>query len=183
MKNMYLQYETERLSLEILGMNHCKEVLRFYEKNRSLFEVYEGSKPRNFYTTGYQSEILRMEYQMALKGQSIRFFVRLKETGQIIGTTSLQNIQPAPYKNAIIGYRFDGDFHHQGYALEAVSRIVQMGFTELDLKRIIAYVQRSNQPSLRLLSRLGFTYEGTARSFANIQGVWTDHDQFSLIKA
>ena len=179
---MYLQYETERLNLEVLSMNHCKEVLRFYEKNRSLFEAYEGIKPRNFYTTGYQSEILRMEYQMALKGQSVRFFVMLKETGQIIGTASLQNIQPAPYKNAIIGYRFDGDFHHQGYAFEAVSRIIRMGFEELDLKRIIAYVQRSNLPSLKLLSRLGFTYEGTARSFANIQGVWTDHDQFSLIK-
>lgn len=179
---MYLQYETERLNLEVLSMNHCKEVLRFYEKNRSLFEAYEGIKPRNFYTTGYQSEILRMEYQMALKGQSVRFFVMLKETDQIIGTASLQNIQPAPYKNAIIGYRFDGDFHHQGYAFEAVSRIIRMGFEELDLKRIIAYVQRSNLPSLKLLSRLGFTYEGTARSFANIQGVWTDHDQFSLIK-
>lgn len=179
---MYLQYETERLNLEVLSMNHCKEVLRFYEKNRSLFEAYEGIKPRNFYTTGYQSEILRMEYQMALKGQSVRFFVMLKETGQIIGTASLQNIQPAPYKNAIIGYRFDGDFHHQGYAFEAVSRVIRMGFEELDLKRIIAYVQRSNLPSLKLLSRLGFTYEGTARSFANIQGVWTDHDQFSLIK-
>jgi ribosomal-protein-alanine N-acetyltransferase len=56
-----------------------------------------------------------------------------------------------------------------------------MGFEELSLKRIVAYVQRSNQPSLRLLSRLGFTYEGTARSFANIQGNWIDHDQFSLI--
>ncbi len=179
---MYLQYETKRLRLEILGMNHCKEVLHFYEKNRKLFEAYEGLKPKNFYTTGYQSEILKMEYQMALKGQSIRFFVRLKETGRIIGTTSLQNIQPAPYKNAVLGYRFDGDFHHHGYAFESVSRIIQMGFDELNLKRIIAYVQRSNQPSLRLLSKLGFTYEGTARSFANIQGVWTDHDQFSLIK-
>ena len=179
---MYLQYETDRLTLEILGVNHCREVLRFYEKNRELFEAYEGMKPKNFYTVGYQSEILRIEYQMALKGQSVRFFARLKETGQIIGTTYLQNIQHAPYKNAIVGYRFDEDFHHQGYAFEAVNRIVQIGFKELDLKRIIAYVQRTNQPSLRLLSRLGFTYEGTARSFANIQGVWTDHDQFSLIK-
>lgn len=180
---MYLQYETERLNLEVLSMDRCKEVLRFYEKNRSHFEAYEGKKPRNFYTTGYQSEILKTEYQMALKGQSVRFFVMLKETGQIIGTASLQNIQPAPYKNAVIGYRFDGDFHHRGYAFEAVSRVVRIGFEELDLKRIIAYVQRSNLPSLKLLSRLGFTYEGTARSFANIQGVWTDHDQFSLIKS
>lgn len=179
---MYLQYETNRLRLEILGINHCREVLRFYEKNRRLFEAYEGLKPKNFYTAGYQSEILKMEYQMALKGQSVRFFAILKETGQIIGTTSLQNIQPIPYKNAVVGYRFDGDFHHQGYALEAVSQILHIGFEDLDLKRIIAYVQRTNQPSLRLLSRLGFTYEGTARCFANIQGVWTDHDQFSLIK-
>lgn len=179
---MYLQYETNRLTLEILGMNHCREVLCFYKKNRELFEAYEGMKPKNFYTVGYQSEILRIEYQMALKGQSVRFFARQKESGQIIGTASLQNIQPAPYKNAVIGYRFDGDFHHQGYAFETVRKMVQIGFQELDLKRIIAYVQRTNEPSLRLLSRLGFTYEGTARCFANIQGVWTDHDQFSLIK-
>ena len=179
---MRFQYETNRLSLEILDAGHCREVLHFYKKNRSLFEVYEGTKPENFYTPGYQREILRIEYQMALKGHSVRFFVLQKGTDRIIGTASLQNIQPAPYKSAIIGYRFDGDFHHQGYAFEAVSRILQMGFEELDLKRVAAYVQRSNLPSLKLLSRLGFTYEGTARSFANIQGVWTDHDQFSLIK-
>lgn len=179
---MYLQYETNRLRLEILGVNRCREVLRFYEKNRRIFEQYEGTKPSNFYTAGYQSEILKIEYQMALKGQSVRFFAMLKKTGQIIGTTSLQNIQPAPYKNAVLGYRFDEDFHHQGYAFEAVSQILRIGFDELDLKRIIAYVQQTNQPSLRLLSRLGFAYEGTARSFANIQGIWTDHEQFSLIK-
>lgn len=179
---MYLQYETPRLSLEILGKDRCVEVLHFYQKNKDLFEQYEGAKPGNFYTPGYQSEILRMEYQMALSGQSVRFFVLLKETGQIIGTASLQNIQPAPYNSAVIGYRFDGDFHHQGYAFEAVSRLVHIGFGDLKLKRIVAYVQHKNKPSLRLLSRLGFTYEGTARAFANIQGTWTDHDQFSLVR-
>lgn len=178
---MYLQYETKRLRLELLGRDRCAEVLRFYEKNRALFEAYEGLKPNNFYTKGYQSEILKMEYQMALKGQSVRFFVRLKENEQIIGTVSLQNLQGPPYQSGILGYRFDGDFHHQGYAFEAVSRLLGVGFQELDIKRAVAYVQRMNRPSLRLLQKLGFTYEGTARCFANIQGVWTDHDQYSLI--
>ncbi len=179
---MYFQYETERLKLELLGRDRCSEVLQFYQKNRKLFESYEGLKPNNFYTPGYQSEILKMEYQMALKGQGVRFFVRLKENGRIIGTTSLQNLQGPPYQSGILGYRFDGDYHHQGYAFEAVSKLLMIGFQELNLKRVVAYVQRLNQSSLRLLQRLNFSYEGTARCFANIQGEWTDHDQYSLIK-
>ena len=47
--------------------------------------------------------------------------------------------------------------------------------------RLNAYVVPGNLPSIRLIERLSFSYEGIAREYAKIQGVWQDHLQYSLI--
>lgn len=181
---MYFQYETKRLMIKILDEFHGQEVLDFYKKNESIFGRYDGIKPNNYYSRRYQEEVLRMEYQAAIHGQSVRFYVYLKEQpGRIIGTVSLQNILPLPYESGIIGYRFDGDYHGKGYGTEAVGKLVQIGFRELQLKRIAAYVQSDNRPSIRLLERIGFEREGVARGFARIGSVRKDHEQWAIINS
>lgn len=179
---MYFQYETERLIIKILDEFHAQEVLDFYKKNEKIFEKYDGTKPNNYYSRRYQEEVLRMEYQAAIHGQGARFYVYLWENpSRIIGTVSLQNILPLPYESGIIGYRFDADYHGKGYAMEAVGKLVQIGFRDLRLKRISAYVQPDNKPSIRLLERIGFEREGIARSFARIGRVRKDHEQWAIV--
>lgn len=180
---MYFQYETDRLVLKILDEFHGQEVLGFYKKNEKIFGKFDGIKPNNYYTRRYQEEVLRLEYQAAIHGQGVRFYAYLKgRPERIIGTVSLQNLLPLPYESGIIGYRFDGACHGKGYATEAVARLVQIGFEELRLKRIAAYVQSENKASVRLLERVGFEKEGIARSFAKIGNVRKDHEQWAIVK-
>lgn len=179
---MYFQYETERLIIKILDEFHAQEVLDFYKKNEKIFGKYDGTKPNNYYSKRYQEEVLRMEYRSAIQGQGVRFYVYLKENhSPVIGTVSLQNILPLPYESGIIGYRFDADYHGKGYGTEAVGKLVQIGFRDLHLKRISAYVQSDNRPSIRLLERVGFEHEGIARSFARIGRVRKDHEQWAIV--
>lgn len=180
---MYFQYETDRLVLRILDEFHGQEVLEFYSKNKRVFGKYDGIKPNNYYTKRYQEEVLRLEYQAAIHGQGVRFYVFLKaEPKTLIGTVSLQNILGLPYESGIIGYRFDADYHGLGYATEATARLVRIGFEELQLKRITAYVQSENVPSVCLLERIGFEKEGIAKSFAKIGNCRKDHEQWAIVK-
>ncbi len=178
---MLLQYETNRLILKVLGPDYASDVLRFYNKDKELFEKYEADRSPNFYTVAHQRNILHLEYGLTLKMQQVRFYVFLKEDpATIIGTVCLYNISNL-YSKAELGYKFSSEYHHQGYASEAVEKILDIAFTELNLHRICARVQEDNQPSIRLLVGLGFQKEGVCRDYLRIKGVWTDHLQYSLL--
>ncbi len=63
-----------------------------------------------------------------------------------------------------IGYIMRRDAWGQGYAREAVSAVIDYGFGELGLRRIIADTDPDNAGSNRLLETLGFTCEGRLRA-------------------
>ena len=178
---MLLQYETRRLILKVLGPDYSSDVLRFYQKDQELFEQYEADRSPNFYTEPHQRTILQLEYGLTLKLSQVRFYVFLKEDPEtIIGTVCLYDISKV-YSKADIGYKFASKYHHNGYATEAVEKAIDIAFTELSLHRICAHVVESNLPSLRLLAGLGFEKEGLCRDYLRLNGVWTDHLQYSLI--
>ena len=178
---MLLQYETRRLILKVLGPDYSSDVLRFYLKDRELFEKYEADRSPNFYTEGHQRNILRCEYGLTLRLSQVRFYVFLKEAPEtIIGTVCLYDISNT-YSKADIGYKFSSAYHHKGYASEALEKLLDIAFSELNLHRICARVQEENLPSIRLLVGLGFEKEGICRDYLCLNGVWTDHLQYSLI--
>lgn len=178
---MLLQYETRRLILKVLGPDYSSDVLRFYLRDRELFEKYEADRSPNFYTEAHQRNILHLEYGLTLKLTQVRFYVFLKEDPEkIIGTVCLYDISNS-YSRAEIGYKFSSEYHHKGYASEAVEKLLDIAFSELNLHRICARVQEDNVPSIRLLVGLGFEKEGICRDYLCLQGVWTDHLQYSLI--
>lgn len=180
---MLLQYETNRLILKVLGPDYSADVLRFYNSDKELFERYETDRSPNFYTDGHQRNILHAEYGLFLKQTLTRFYVFLKEQPDIIiGTVCLYDIS-IPFSRADLGYKFSSAYQHKGYASEAVEKLIDVAFTELDLHRLCARVQAENLPSIRLLEGLGFEREGICRGYMRMRGKWIDHLQYSLIAA
>ena len=178
---MLLQYETQRLILKVLGPDYSNDVLRFYKNDQELFEQYESDRSPNFYTENHQRTILQLEYGLTLKLAQVRFYVFLKEDPEtIIGTVCLYDISSS-YARAEIGYKFASAYHHKGYAIEAVEKLIDIAFSELNLHRLCAHVQEHNTPSIRLLIGLGFEKEGICRDFLCLNGMWTDHLQYSLV--
>ncbi len=178
---MLLQYETRRLVLKVLGPDYASDVLKFYKNDKELFERYETDRTPNFYTEAHQRNILHLEYGLTLKLSQVRFYVFLKEDpSTVIGTVCLYDISNA-YSRAELGYKFASKYHHHGYASEAVEKILDIAFSELHLHRISAHVQENNIPSIRLLVGMGFEKEGICRDYLCLQGVWTDHLQYSLL--
>ena len=178
---MLLQYETNRLILKVLGSDYAQEVLDFYLNDKDLFERYEADRSPNFYTIAHHTQLLELEYRLILKMQLVRFFVFLKEDpNRIIGTVSLYDLA-IPAGRGEVGYKFSSQYHHQGYAAEAMEKLIDIAFTELGIHRLCARVMEENTPSIRLLEGLGFQKEGICREYMCLRGQWTDHLQYSLL--
>ena len=58
---------------------------------------------------------------------------------------------------------------------EAVRGALRFAFSELALHRVEAACLPNNEPSRRLLERVGFRHEGLARAYLKINGAWSDH--------
>lgn len=180
---MKFSYETDRLLLKVLDGSSAHDVLHFYNSNREIFERYEALRPDNFYTPAYQRRALNYEFNSFIKQSAVRFWVYSKENPtHVIGTVCFRNIVRTVYQRGEVGYKFDQRYWHFGYAQEALLKCIQIGFYELNLHRIAAYIMPDNQPSIRLVEQTGFEYEGIARGYALIRGIWEDHLVYSILR-
>lgn len=179
---MNFEYETGRLSLRILTADSAREVLSFQQKNRQLFEKYDGRKPEDYYTIHYQQKLLYFDLQMSVQQKAFRYWIFEKaHPSTVIGTISIQRIERGIFQTCTIGYKMDEGFQRQGFMTEALNKIISLIFSDLKLHRIEAYVKPGNDASIRLLEKMGFQLEGTACGYIFINGSWEDHLRFSLI--
>lgn len=68
--------------------------------------------------------------------------------------------------NAWIGYYLDKDYWRKGYGSQALSRILELGFKELNLKMIYAYTFEGNISSQKLLLKHGFNELPSKKTFS-----------------
>lgn len=78
--------------------------------------------------------------------------------GRFIGAVEL-HLDAANLK-AEIGYVFDQEYWHHGYATEATQALCELCFNQLQLRRVEAMFDARNQRSQCVLQRLGMVEEG-----------------------
>lgn len=80
-----------------------------------------------------------------------------KQTDAFIGMVGLnQTHADLPFAPSIeIGWRLHKDYWGQGYATEAAQAAVQFAFETLALSEVIAFTAVINQPSQKVMQRLG----------------------------
>jgi RimJ/RimL family protein N-acetyltransferase len=79
----------------------------------------------------------------------------------LLGSVSLRRY--VRDRRAELGYWLGVESWGQGYATEAVTAIVELGFRDLGLGRIYAQVLDGNTASCRVLDKLGMIEEGVRR--------------------
>lgn len=81
-----------------------------------------------------------------------------------------------------LGYILHPDYRGRGYTTEAVKLLVDHLFKTKKTVRIQAECNPENRPSIRVLEKAGFTYEGLKRKAAYIQGVYMDGAIYSILR-
>lgn len=80
-----------------------------------------------------------------------------KSSGKLIGAANLDIVSE---DEAEIGWILHRDYWKQGFGTEIGSRILEFGFSELGLHRIIAHCDTENYGSYRVMEGLGMRREG-----------------------
>jgi RimJ/RimL family protein N-acetyltransferase len=81
-----------------------------------------------------------------------------------------------------IGWVLDPQFQGRGYATEAVRELLRIAFAELGLRRVEAYCFAENEPSWRLMERVGMRREAhTVADGLHRDGTWRDGLAYALL--
>jgi RimJ/RimL family protein N-acetyltransferase len=73
-------------------------------------------------------------------------------------------------------------FWGHGLGKRVVQHLLQYGFEQLHLHRVLAVIAQGNTRSERLFQRLGFIHEGTLRDATMIDGKFTDLLCYSMLE-
>jgi ribosomal-protein-alanine N-acetyltransferase len=93
------------------------------------------------------------------------YLVTLKAGGTPIGMCGL--LKRDSLEDADVGFAFRPAFWLQGYAFESAAAVIAHGKADLGLKRIVAVVMPENRGSIRVLEKLGMSFERMARISAD----------------
>ena len=80
-----------------------------------------------------------------------------------------------------IGYRLALEHQRRGYALEACRALLAFLIGTLEVRKVVAFCVVDNQPSARLLEKLGMRCEGRLREFSMLGGRWQDEFAYGLL--
>jgi len=101
--------------------------------------------------------------------------------GRLSGQLNVLNIMNGSLSSATIGYWVAERCAGRGVMSVAVALATDYCFFQLGLHRIEICIRPENSPSLRLVEKLGFRYEGLRRRYIHINGAWRDHFCFALV--
>lgn len=127
------------------------------------------SHPSSEYTHKYLKYV-QGQYR---SGDFYDWALELKKTGKMIGTCGFTKFD---FQNncAEIGYVINPDHWGRGYASEAVSAVLNFGFSKLSLNRIEARYIVGNEASRKVMEKNGMTFEGIHKRLLFVKGRYVD---------
>lgn len=178
---MEFSYTTERLYLIAAHPSLAQATTEFYIENRTFLKPFEPERPVDFYTITGQRRELKNSYKMMRKGESVQYWIMTQDRSRVLGTVMLNQLSYGNVQSAFLAYRLGQKETGNGYAREAVAKVMEIAFQDLMLHRVEANIMPRNKASQNLVKALGFKLEGMRASYININGKWEDHFCFSLL--
>ena len=115
-------------------------------------------------------------------GAEMHFVIERSADCAVLGACAYKSWRGA-HRRGDISYLLTRAAWGQGYASEAIARLVEFGFTELDLHSVEAGVTPGNADSGRLLIRLGFQLEGHLRENYWAEDRFVDSLVYGLLRS
>ena len=82
-----------------------------------------------------------------------------------------------------IGYWLAPPFHGRGLGSRAVKLALDAAFNFTSVNRVEAKIQPDNRASIKLVKKLGFTFEGLEREGVKFPDRYVDHQIHSLLRS
>lgn len=177
---------TDRLVMKRLDITYSNAFFAY----RSLPEVYEFQSFQPTDITAAEKFICSLAEHPNTPNTWFQLAVCLKDNHVLIGDigihflgdNSLGDNSLEDDAQVEIGYTIAPDFQGQGYASEALHRVIDYLFSGLNKHRIIASVDPHNQRSIKVLEKLGLRKEAHFVKSLKLNGEWLDDCIYALLK-
>jgi len=174
-------------------MNHTLETERLFLRELNpevydhVFGTFSDAEIQHFFGFENLDDVAKEREKHAL-GMStynrsfVNFLMVEKRSGRVIGSVGFHTWY-TQHARAEIGYAMhDEAAKGRGFMKEALAAVIRYGFEVMHLHRIEALVGPTNEASLALIRRFGFTREGYLREHYFKNGHVEDSVVFSLLK-
>ncbi|NBI27492.1 GNAT family N-acetyltransferase [Chengkuizengella marina] len=171
------KFTTNRLILKVIDESYAEKVVEYINKNKDFLTPWSPLVNEEFFAVQFQAQKLNEDIKKMNDGSMLKVWIFKKEDEkeEIIGSISLNNIVRGVFQSCHLGYQLSHKEINQGYITEAINRVIEYAFDELQLHRIEANIMPRNGASLKVVEKLGFESEGLAKKYLKINGKWEDH--------
>ncbi len=150
--------ETERLDLRRLSVDDAEFILELLNEPSFIRNIGDKgvrtiSDARQYILNGPVASYERSGFGL--------YLVELKNSRVPIGICGLLKRDALP--DVDIGFAFLPKFWLKGYAFESASAVRTYGINALGLRRIVAITNPDNDSSIRVLEKIGLSYERLVR--------------------
>jgi ribosomal-protein-alanine N-acetyltransferase len=172
-----------KVTLRVPQMADFEAWSELREASREFLSPWEPTWPHDDLTrTAFRLRIKRY-WRDVEDDLAYPFFIHDIQSGNLLGGLTLSNVRRGVAQMASCGYWIGEGFTQRGYMTDAVRTVTSYAFDHLRLHRLEAACLPSNEASIRLLRKCGFTEEGLARRYLKINGRWEDHLLFGLVSS
>lgn len=133
----------------MLAINQDEQVMRYFpstvdeEGTRALVAHIQ----KHYETYGYclyATELKSDNTFIGFVGLNVPFF-------------EIPNFKPQGQPTVEIGWRLSSSHWGKGYAPEAATHVLKLAFEEIGLDEVISFTAKINQPSIRVMEKIGLT--------------------------
>jgi ribosomal-protein-serine acetyltransferase len=161
-----------------LDEQHAEEMFRLIDRNREHLRPWMPWLD-NTRTVDDSEEFIHNSRVAQAKGEGL--VAGIFAGGKLVGLTSFVRVETAN-RSALIGYWIGEEHQGKGLVTRACAALIDYGFEELGLNRIVIRAATDNRRSQAVPLRLGFAREGVERQAEWVNDRFVDLVVFSLLR-
>ncbi|MEG4004568.1 GNAT family protein [Microcoleus sp. Pol11C1] len=169
--------ETERLLLRKITLNDASDMFE-YACNPEVSKYTMWSTHTSIEDTKY---FLKSITKMYKRRELVDWGIVHKADKKFIGTCGFVEWSMT-HSRAEIGYALSRNYWGEGYMSEAVNAVIEFGFREMLLNRILARCEVSNIASARVMEKVGMQLEGILRQHLFVKDRYWDLKLYSILR-
>ena len=171
------ELHTERLTLRRMKVGDSFDMFEYAAREDVTEFLLWKPHPNIAYTREYL-QFVATHYEI---GDFFDWAVVLTEEDKMIGTCGFTKFDYT-HNLGEIGYVINPEYRGRGIAVEAVREVMRFGLEELKLNRIEAKCMEHNAASLRVMEKVGMTFEGFHRKAMKIKGKYETVGYSSILR-
>ncbi|MDX1828669.1 MAG: GNAT family protein [Lutibacter sp.] len=167
---------TNRLFFRNRTRELIREMLTYSKEEQMLFFGFSTNNQLEYKLKRIQEGLSKenVDYQI--------FDLIEKKNKTVIGSCGFHKWNKE-HSRSEIGYEIHKEYQNQGYMSEAIKEVINYGFKKMNLNRIEALIDPTNENSIRIVEKNGFKREGILRGHYKNGNEFEDSIMYALIKS